>query len=195
MATKLSRVSKMNLPNILTLSRIVLIPVFVIAFYLPLSDGWNYYACAAIFWIAGVTDWFDGYLARKWDQMTPFGAFLDPVADKLMVTISLAVIIEEFAVWWITIPAIIIVGREVVVSALREWMASQGKRETVQVGYIGKVKTMAQISSIFFLLIGAKIDESFWFGYGLMVFAAVLTLWSMVQYLAASWGALFANEK
>ncbi|KZY61116.1 CDP-diacylglycerol--glycerol-3-phosphate 3-phosphatidyltransferase [Oleiphilus sp. HI0071] len=182
----------MNLPNILTLSRIVLIPVFVIAFYLPYD--WNYYACAAVFWIAGVTDWFDGYLARKWDQMTPFGAFLDPVADKLMVTISLAVIIEEFSVWWITIPAIVIVGREVVVSALREWMAEQGKRESVKVGYIGKVKTMCQMSSIFFLLIGAKVDESFWFGYGLMVFAAILTMWSMVQYLSASWGTMFGKE-
>ncbi|KZX81081.1 hypothetical protein A3715_36395 [Oleiphilus sp. HI0009] len=112
-----------------------------------------------------------------------------------MVTISLAVIIEEFGVWWITIPAIIIVGREVVVSALREWMAQQGKHDNVKVGYIGKVKTMCQMSAIFFLLIGAKIEASFWFGYGLIVIAAVLTLWSMVQYLAASWGALFANEK
>ena len=182
----------MNLPNILTLSRIVLIPVFVIAFYSP--HEWNYYICAGVFWVAAVTDWFDGYLARKWDQMTPFGAFLDPVADKLMVTISLAVIIEEFAVWWITIPAIIIIGREIVVSALREWMSQQGKQETVKVGYIGKVKTMCQMSCIFFLLIGGKIDASFWFGYGLMVFAAVLTMWSMIQYLMASWGTLFAKE-
>ena len=182
----------MNLPNILTLSRIVLIPVFVVAFYLPYD--WNYYACAALFWIAGVTDWFDGYLARKWNQMTPFGAFLDPVADKLMVTISLAVIIEVYGELWMTIPAIIIVGREVVVSALREWMAEQGKRETVKVGYIGKVKTMAQMSAIFWLLIGVKINWAFWFGYGLLVFAAVLTLWSMLQYLSASWGTLFKQE-
>jgi CDP-diacylglycerol--glycerol-3-phosphate 3-phosphatidyltransferase len=182
----------MNLPNILTLSRILMIPVFVLVFYLPVE--WNYYACAAVFWVACVTDWFDGYLARKWDQMTPFGAFLDPVADKLMVTISLAVVIEEYSVWWITIPAIIIVGREIVVSALREWMAQKGKQESVKVGNIGKVKTMAQMSAIFFLLVGAKIDVSFWFGYGLIVFAAALTLWSMVQYLAASWGALFTDE-
>lgn len=183
----------MNLPNILTLSRIVLIPVFVIVFYLPVE--WNYYASAGIFWVAAVTDWFDGYLARKWDQMTPFGAFLDPVADKLMVAISLAVIIEEFGSIWVTVPAMIIIGRELVVSSLREWMAERGKRDSVAVGYIGKVKTMCQMSCIFFLLIGAQIDVSYWFGMALMYIAAILTIWSMVQYLTASWATLFSAKE
>lgn len=182
----------MNLPNILTLSRIILIPVFVIAFYLPVS--WSYYACAGLFWIAAVTDWFDGYLARKWDQMTPFGAFLDPVADKLMVAISLAVIIEEFQSVWVTAPAMIIIGREIVVSALREWMAERGKRDNVAVGVVGKVKTMCQMSCIFFLLIGALHAWSYWFGMLLMYIAAGLTLWSMYQYLTASWSDLFAKD-
>lgn len=183
----------MNLPNILTLSRIILIPVFVVVFYLPVS--WNYYACAAVFWIAAVTDWFDGYLARKWNQMTPFGAFLDPVADKLMVAISLAVIIEEYGNVWVTAPAMVIIGREIVVSALREWMAEQGKRDNVAVGYIGKVKTMCQMSCIFFLLVGAKQLWSYNLGMFLMYVAATLTLWSMLQYLLASWSDLFASNK
>lgn len=182
----------MNLPNILTLSRIVAIPVFVVAFYLPVS--WSYYLCAGIFWVAAVTDWFDGYLARKWNQMTPFGAFLDPVADKLMVAISLAVIIEEFQSVWVTAPAMIIIGREIVVSALREWMAERGKRDNVKVGFIGKVKTMCQMSCIFFLLIGALQTWSYWFGMLLMYVAAGLTLWSMLQYLIASWSDLFAKD-
>ena len=182
----------MNLPNILTLSRIIAIPIFVIAFYWPSPN--SYYICAAIFWVACVTDWFDGYLARKWNQMTPFGAFLDPVADKLMVAISLAVIIEEYGSVWVTVPAIIVIGREIVVSALREWMAEQGKRDNVAVGSIGKVKTMCQMSSIFFMLIGALQLWSYYFGMFLLYVAAGLTLWSMVQYLKASWSSLFSTE-
>lgn len=182
----------MNLPNILTLSRIILIPVFVIAFYLPVS--WNFYACAAVFWIAAVTDWFDGYLARRLNQTTPFGAFLDPVADKLMVAISLTVIIEHFQSVWVTVPAMIIIGREIVVSALREWMAERGKRDNVKVGFLGKVKTMCQMSCIFFLLIGASVSWSYTLGMILIYVAAVLTLWSMIQYLTASWADLFAAE-
>ncbi len=183
----------MNLPNILTLSRIVMIPVFVVAYYLPVE--WNYYACALLFWIAAVTDWFDGYLARKWDQSTPFGAFLDPVADKLMVAISLAVIIENFQSGWVTAPAMIIIGREIVVSGLREWMAEQGKRDNVKVGMVGKIKTFCQMSCIFFLLVGAQQEWSYILGIFLIYIAAGLTLWSMVQYLIASWSHLFASEE
>lgn len=183
----------MNLPNILTLSRIVLIPVFVIAYYLPFD--WNYKACAIIFAVAALTDWLDGYLARRWNQTTPFGAFLDPVADKLMVAISLAVIIENYQNVWITVPGMVIIGREIVVSALREWMAERGKRDNVAVAFIGKVKTAAQMWAILLLLLGATAGWVYWTGLTLMYMAAGLTLWSMHLYLTASWEYLFAEQE
>ena len=116
----------MNLPNILTLSRILMIPVFVLLFYLPFN--WHFLVSAMVFALAAATDWLDGYLARRWNQATPFGAFLDPVADKLMVAVALALLIEEYHNLWLTLPAMTIIGREVVISALREWMAEMGKR-------------------------------------------------------------------
>ena len=183
----------MNLPNILTVSRIVLIPVFVIAYYLPFS--WNYEACAIVFTIAAGTDWFDGYLARKWNQTTPFGAFLDPVADKLMVAIALAVVIENYQSAWITVPSMIIIGREIVVSALREWMAEHGKSDTVAVSFMGKLKTACQMWAILLLLLGPLEDWVYNLGIILMYVASGLTLWSMYQYLTASWVYLFADEK
>lgn len=182
----------MNLPNILTISRIIVIPFFVIAFYLPVE--WSNVLCAWLFMAAAVTDWFDGYLARKLNQMTPFGAFLDPVADKLMVAISLTVVIEDYQSVWVTAPAMIIIGREIVVSALREWMAEQGKRENVAVSYVGKVKTVAQMWSIFFLLLTERTDWMYDAGMWLMYIAAALTLWSMVKYLSASWSHLFSDN-
>jgi len=182
----------MNLPNILTVSRIVLIPVFVVAYYLPFE--WNAIACASLFFIAGCTDYLDGYLARKWNQATPFGAFLDPVADKLMVAMSLAVIIEHYQSVWVTVPAMIIIGREMVVSALREWMAEQGKRDNIAVSYIGKFKTMCQMGSIMLLLLGPESEWFFWSGIFFIYFAVVLTIWSMYHYLTASWVHLFAEE-
>ena len=136
----------MNLPNILTLSRIIMIPVFVVIFYLPV--GWSYLVSAAIFGLAAATDWLDGYLARKLNQSTPFGAFLDPVADKLMVAVALAVLIEEHSAILLTIPATVIIGREIVISALREWMAEIGSRASVAVSYIGKIKTTAQMAGL-----------------------------------------------
>jgi len=182
----------MNLPNILTVSRIVLIPVFVVVFYLPVE--WNYVVSALLFFLAGCTDWLDGYLARKLDQSTPFGAFLDPVADKLMVTMSLAVIIGSYHLIWVTVPAMIIIGREIVVSALREWMAEQGKRENISVSFIGKFKTMCQMGSIMLLLLGPESSWFFWSGIIFIYFASALTIWSMYQYLTASWVHLFAGE-
>ncbi len=183
----------MNLPNILTLSRIVLIPVFVITYYLPFE--WSHKASAVIFAVAAFTDWLDGYLARKWNQTTPFGAFLDPVADKLMVAISLVVIIENYQNVWLTVPGIIIIGREIVVSALREWMAERGKRDNVSVSFVGKVKTAAQMWAIFLLLLGATAGWVFWSGIVLLYLAAGLTLWSMHLYLTASWEHLFAEQE
>lgn len=183
----------MNLPNLLTMSRIVMIPVFVVVFYLPMD--WSYMVSALIFAVAGVTDWLDGYLARKLDQSTPFGAFLDPVADKLMVAVALAVLIEEYSAVLLTIPATVIIGREIVISALREWMAEIGSRGSVSVSFIGKVKTTAQMAAIFGLL--AFPPGNLWadVAVGLLYIAAVLTLWSMFLYLRAAWGDLFPRAR
>lgn len=179
----------MNLPNILTLSRIVMIPVFVAVFYLPVD--WRFMVSAAIFGIAAATDWLDGYLARKLDQSTPFGAFLDPVADKLMVAVALTVLIEEHASVILTIPATVIICREIVISALREWMAEVGSRASVAVSYIGKIKTTAQMAAIIMLLAGVPGTWLAWSGTGLLYVAALLTLWSMILYLKAAWPDLF----
>ncbi|MDV3503773.1 CDP-diacylglycerol--glycerol-3-phosphate 3-phosphatidyltransferase [Marinobacter sp. M-5] len=182
----------MNLPNILTMSRIVMIPVFVVIFYLPAQ--WSYLVSAAIFALAGATDWLDGYLARKLDQSTPFGAFLDPVADKLMVAVALTVLIEEHASLILTLPATIIIGREIVISALREWMAEMGSRASVAVSYIGKIKTTAQMVAIIALLAFPPGVFGAWIGTGLLYLAAVLTLWSMFLYLKAAWPDLFPKH-
>jgi CDP-diacylglycerol--glycerol-3-phosphate 3-phosphatidyltransferase len=111
----------------------------VLAFYLPVV--WAPFACALIFLVAAVTDWFDGYLARRWNQSTRFGAFLDPVADKVMVAIAMVLVAEHYHTWWVTLPAATMIGREIIISALREWMAELGKRSSVAVSWIGKVKT------------------------------------------------------
>lgn len=175
----------MNIPNALTVLRIVLIPVFVALFYLPF--GWAMVTASVVFTVAGVTDWLDGYLARKLNQSTPFGAFLDPVADKLIVVIALALLIEHFNHWWFTLPAIVIVGREIVVSALREWMAELGKRTSVAVSLVGKVKTVLQMAAIIVLLASGQYAWLTLLGGVLIYIAAVLTLWSMLLYLRAAW--------
>ena len=183
----------MNLPNILTMSRIVMIPVFVVIFYLPMQ--WSYLVSAILFALAGLTDWLDGYLARKLNQSTPFGAFLDPVADKLMVAVALAVLIEEYSAVLLTIPATVIIGREIVISALREWMAEMGSRASVAVSYIGKIKTTAQMAAIVGLLAFPPGDVWARVAVALLYIAAVLTLWSMVLYLKAAWGDLFPGQR
>ncbi|OEY67425.1 CDP-diacylglycerol--glycerol-3-phosphate 3-phosphatidyltransferase [Marinobacter sp. X15-166B] len=182
----------MNIPNILTLSRIVMIPVFVGIYYLPVE--WRYLVSAAIFTLAAVTDWLDGYLARKLDQSTPFGAFLDPVADKLMVAVALTVLVEEYGSVALTLPAVVIIGREIVISALREWMAEMGSRASVAVSYIGKIKTTAQMVAIITLL--AFPPGLLWSTAGLVLLyiAAGLTLWSMMLYLKAAWPDLFPDQ-
>lgn len=175
----------MTLPNLLTLSRLLAIPVFVVVFYLPY--GWSALATAVIFAVAALTDWLDGYLARRWNQTTPFGAFLDPVADKLMVATALTVLIEQHHTFWLTVPAMIIIGREIVISALREWMAEMGSRASVAVSFLGKIKTTAQMVSIVILLANPPGQGIVDLGLGLLYIAAVLTLWSMVIYLRAAW--------
>lgn len=175
----------MNLPNILTMSRIVMIPVMVLSFYLWPADNAHYIA-AWIFMIASFTDFIDGYLARKLNQSTPLGAFLDPVADKLSVVIALALLIEHYSTIILTIPALIIIGREVVISALREWMAELGKRANVAVSMVGKVKTFLQMAAIT-MVMGFSSDH--WMGILGMIclyIAAVLTIWSMYEYLKAA---------
>lgn len=182
---------KLNAPIVLTLVRVVLIPFFIIAFYIP-SD-WSAFFSALIFLIAAVTDWFDGYLARKLGQTTRFGAFLDPVADKIMVAIALILITEHYACWWISIPAIIMISREILISALREWMAEIGKRSNVAVSYIGKVKTVAQMTALTWL-IWRPCDLVIYAGLIALYIAAILTLWSMIQYLWAAHIDLLQDE-
>ena len=181
----------MNLPNILTLTRIVMIPVMGLAYYYWPGDHGRLIA-AGIFAVASITDWFDGYLARKLDQATPLGAFLDPVADKLIVAVALVLLVEDYASMWLTIPACIIVGREIVISALREWMAELGKRASVAVSMIGKLKTTLQMTSIGLLLAfpdGSPLGD---IGMLALYAAAVLTIWSMMVYLKAAWPELKA---
>lgn len=183
---------KFNIPIFLTMFRVILIPFFVIAFYLPIES--SPFITTSIFFIAGVTDWLDGYLARKWKQTTRFGAFLDPVADKVMVVAALVLIVEYQHSLWITIPAIIMISREIIISALREWMAELGERSKVAVSWWGKWKTTAQMLALGGLLwrynnymeIAAII---------LLYIAAILTVWSMIQYLQAAKGSLLDDLK
>lgn len=184
----------MNIPNILTVLRVLLIPIIVLLFYLPFK--WSYLAASAVFAIAAVTDWLDGYLARRLKQSTPFGAFLDPVADKLMVAVALVLLVEEHANLWLTLPAAIIIGREIVVSALREWMAELGARAQVAVSSLGKWKTAAQMVALIILLANPPL-MTIWVGagYALLIIAAGLTLWSMLNYLMAAWPHLSPTEK
>lgn len=189
---------KFSIPNILTLSRIALIPVFVLFFYLPVS--WSPLVTAAIFALAAVTDWLDGFLARRMGETSAFGAFLDPVADKLMVAAALVLLVDrnptDYHGILLAIPAVIIIGREITISALREWMAEIGAAATVAVSMIGKVKTTAQMVAILMLLYQEPIFglPTIEFGFVLIYLAALLTLWSMTVYLMAAWPALTESD-
>lgn len=172
-----------NLPLLLTWLRIAFIPVLVFLFYL--DEPWAPLAASTVFGVAGLTDWADGYLARLWKQESRFGAFLDPVADKLIVAVALILIVEREANVWITVASIIIIGREIVISALREWMAEVGARGKVAVAFIGKLKTATQMAALIFLLynqhlFGLPLREV---GLGALAIATLLTLLSMFQYL------------
>ena len=184
----------MNVPNSLTLLRILLIPVLVVVFYLPYP--WANEAAMVVFALAAVTDWLDGYLARQLGQMSAFGAFLDPVADKLMVAVALVLLVQDDPRMWVAVPAAVIIGREITISALREWMAELGRGTTVKVAYIGKVKTTAQMAAIILMLyqnplLGLPVLA---IGHVLLYVAAGLTLWSMVAYLKAAWPSLFPRR-
>ena len=192
---------KLTVPTMLTLARIVMIPVLVLVFYLPYK--WSNFASAAVFALAAFTDWLDGWIARRYNLHSAFGAFLDPVADKLMVAVALFLIVQGHPTPWMALWAGVIVGREIAVSALREWMAEIGQRATVKVAVIGKIKTMAQMFALLCLLYavvpGVKPapwpgDVIFHVGDWMLAAAALLTLWSGVQYLIAAWPALMADE-
>jgi CDP-diacylglycerol--glycerol-3-phosphate 3-phosphatidyltransferase len=178
----------MNIPNFLTIMRILLIPVLVVVFYWPFPN--HLLVAAGIFAVAAITDWFDGYLARRLSQMTAFGAFLDPVADKLMVSIALVLLVERHDTLLFTLPVCVIIGREIVISALREWMAELGERTSVAVSYIGKVKTAFQMVAITALLAIHPETSQGWLlalCYVVLYAAAILTLWSMTVYPKAAW--------
>jgi CDP-diacylglycerol--glycerol-3-phosphate 3-phosphatidyltransferase len=179
-----------TIPNIITLIRVLLIPVFVTVYFLDWK--WAHQAAAFIFWFAAITDWFDGYLARKLKQSTAFGAFLDPVADKLIVATALLLITHSYATIWITVPAILLLAREVYVSALREWMGQQGLQDSVKVSFMGKAKTTAQMLALIGLLSDLEYFmglQIYWvsLGYILLYISAILSLWSMVVYTKAAW--------
>ncbi|AKH19796.1 CDP-diacylglycerol--glycerol-3-phosphate 3-phosphatidyltransferase [Sedimenticola thiotaurini] len=179
-----------NIPNILTLLRILLIPVFVVLFYLP----WQYAAeaCAFVFALAAITDWFDGYLARKLEQVSALGAFLDPVADKLMVAAALILLVQQDPIPGLAIPVLVIIGREITISALREWMAEIGARAQIAVSAIGKIKTAFQMTAIFLLIYRNDLFglPLYTIGFVLLYVAVILTLWSMFLYLRAAWPSL-----
>ncbi len=186
-----------NVPNVLTMLRLVLIPLFVIAYYWP--RPWGRELATALFILAAITDWLDGYLARKLEQHSHFGAFLDPVADKLMIAAALVMLVSDpnvlahvYDVRLFEVVVIVILGREITVSALREWMAEVGKRSHVAVSLIGKIKTSSQMLAIPFLLWHHKIGSIpvFQIGEVLLYLAAALTLWSMAVYLRAAWPSL-----
>lgn len=192
-----------TIPNQITLFRIILIPVFLVVFYLPIS--WNHFGAFCVFWLAAVSDALDGYLARKLNQSSSFGAFIDPVADKLMVVAALVMIVEDYQSWWIAIPAILMIAREIFISALREFMSSRGKRDEIAVSTMGKYKTAAQMLGIMGLIWRPDYDIPlvlFYFPHEVLMFlaymffgiATVLTFWSMLSYFKVAWPELKAES-
>lgn len=176
-----------NVPNSLTLFRLLLVPVFIVLFYVQIEGAYMW--AAAVFTFAAVTDWLDGFLARKLKQNTPFGAFLDPVADKVMVAAALIIIVEDYSSPLVTIPAMIMISREIIISALREWMAEIGQRSQVAVSWIGKWKTTIQMVALIALIWQHNL-YMIWSGYVLLYIATGLTLYSAYDYLKAAWGDL-----
>ena len=179
-----------NIPIALTWLRIAMIPLFVGLYYLPdvwTASGWRDTAAALAFIVAAVTDWLDGWLARRWNQTSSFGAFLDPVADKLMVSAALLILLDLGRVD--SLIALVIIGREITISALREWMAKIGASRSVAVHRLGKFKTAAQMVAIPCLLYWRPIDgiSTRIVGEILIIIAAILTVWSMCYYLKKAW--------
>lgn len=182
----------LTVPTILTLIRIALVPVLVVLFYLPFT--WSNVACVTVFVLAAVTDIADGAIARSTGQTSRFGAFLDPVADKIMVSTALVLLVarQEAHQEVFAIAAAIIIGREITISALREWMSEIGESARVKVSWVGKLKTIFQMTAIGFLLYGEDLSwvPVLLIGEILLYTAAALTLWSMWNYLHAAWPAI-----
>ena len=189
------RQSNWNVPNSLTWLRILMIPAILALFYMPY--GWANPAACAAFALAGITDSLDGYYARKLGQTSRLGAFLDPVADKLIVTAALVLIVSKDPRWFVVITAIVIIGREIAISALREWMAEIGARGRIKVSVLAKYKTIMQIVGLSFLLFRQDLFGLPIYTLGLLLtaVAAVLTLWSMVLYLRLAWPALRGSSE
>jgi CDP-diacylglycerol--glycerol-3-phosphate 3-phosphatidyltransferase len=191
---------KFNLPNALTWFRVVAIPLVVLVFYGPDLFGWEESwarpATGLLFGLAGITDYFDGYLARRLGLTSSFGAFLDPVADKLIVSTALVLLVQADPQVTLALVAAIIIGREITVSALREWMSLIGARAHVAVSIFGKWKTTLQILGISFMLYREPLLtlNAYRIGEWLVYVAAALTLWSMIDYLRAAWPAMRAHE-
>ncbi len=183
MATRI----RMGFPNWLTLTRVLLIPVLVLVFLLPFN--WASPAAAGVFMIAGLTDWLDGFIARWLNEGSRLGAFLDPLADKLLVATALVLIVMAGPHIWVVIPAMIIIGREIAISALREWMAEAGAARRVAVSWVGKIKTAVQMAAIVLMLFQHPVRgiHLYWIGLALLYLAVGLTLWSMSLYLRAAW--------
>nr|WP_282452690.1 CDP-diacylglycerol--glycerol-3-phosphate 3-phosphatidyltransferase [Lysobacter sp. CAU 1642] len=185
---------KVTIPTALTLLRIASIPVLVVVFFLPYN--WTHLAAAAIFTLGALTDWLDGWVARRFGMYSAFGAFLDPVADKLAVAVALVLIVQRHPTMFMAVLAAIIIGREITISALREWMAEIGQKARVRVAGIGKIKTIVQMVALVMLLYYQPIGPlpTLLVGEGLLAVAAALTLWSGFAYLRAAWPAMAASD-
>lgn len=185
----------LTLPLALTWLRVAAIPAVLVLFYVPLPYARQ--MATVLYVIACLTDWLDGYLARRWDQTSRFGAFLDPVADKLLVAVSLVMLLRDEPGGILAVLVAIIIGREITISALREWMAELGSRASVAVSWIGKWKTGFQMTSIGMMLWQLPTFGIPWYelGYALLFVAAALTMWSMVLYLRAAWPLMQEPER
>ena len=190
----------LNTPNLLTLFRMALIPVVVALYFIPVAGVY----VTAVFLLAGLTDWLDGYLARRLDQTSPFGAFLDPVADKLVVAVVLVLLVSDGDVLarvvsqkLFIVAVAVIIGREIAVSALREWVAQSGVQPSIAVSTLGKVKTTAQIIAIALLLYGQDLVgfPTLLVGESMLYVASALTIWSMVGYLKSAWPAISSGVR
>ena len=185
---------RVTLPTAITLFRIALIPLFVIVFYLPFS--WANIAATAIFVVAALSDWVDGYLARSMQLESSFGAFLDPVADKLMVVVIIVLLVQANPSIYVALPSVVIVAREISISALREWMAQLGSSTTVKVSFIGKSKTVLQMVALGMMIFSEPFMGLPIFDIGLVTYyvAAILTIMSMAIYLRAAWPVIKGNS-
>lgn len=173
-----------NIPVLLTVIRIILIPFFVLFFYLPFYG--SSFISALLFVIGALTDWFDGFLARLWHQTTKFGAFLDPIADKIMVITALVIVIEYYHIWWVTLPSITMIIREFIITSIRGWLLAGGNHNFITVSILGKFKTASQMIALVGLLWRPN-NQIEIFAIILLYITVILTFWSMLQYLLSLW--------